>query len=88
MLIFEIEKLINPSFVQGLTKKAFKSLIKKFVNSSWQSVSKDGSAFEGNQKYNIRKYLVDIKMPFYRRILDRLIRSWKEKYPNIFTCAI
>lgn len=37
--------MINPSFVQGLTKKQFKKLIKQFVSSDWMSVSKDGSAF-------------------------------------------
>ena len=76
-----MEKIINPSFVQGLTKKQFKKLVIKNVKLTMKSISKDGSAFEGNQKLKIRKFLVDIRWPYYKKILMTALAIWKPRYP-------
>lgn len=44
-MFFEIIKMLQPGFIQGLSKKQHKNIIKKFVKSIWRAVSKDGSAF-------------------------------------------
>jgi flagellar motor component MotA len=44
-VLFDFMKKIMPMFIQGLTKKQMKNLLKSKLKSHWKSVSKDGSAF-------------------------------------------
>lgn len=76
--IFPIIKKIFPGFIQGLSKDQmmdnFKSNIRRICpKCKVKSLSKDGSAFDGNQKKLVRKL---IATNFYLAIKENLIKWW------------
>lgn len=52
------------------------------------AISKDGSAFEGNQKQAPRELLFKMLYPFLDKIFVRMMELWKRNNPNIFTKTI
>lgn len=78
-----------------MTKKQMKALLKgslrkfKGLLKSIRSISKDGKAFDGNQKAVVRNL---IAKAFFAEIKDSLITWWfdymKSMYPNIFRFTV
>lgn len=73
-------KEILPGFVQGLPKKEMENLFKKGVkdcskktNERIMATSKDGSAFDGNQKGKVREAIAKEMFEVFK---DTLIKWW------------
>lgn len=81
-------KKVLPNFIQGLTKKQLKTLVKSKVRTGWKAICIDGSAFDSTQNSIMMQMIDTVFFKGIEKSMKRLLTTMKEKYSSTFTAEI